>query len=244
MGKQLDLLRAYAIVNESTGGHSATYKQVTDVVKMHESTAQLVTPFFVEIGLLTKMGQQGFNPSVDTLAFQAAYVWNAETAAAKLGPVMAKTWFSAPIITELTFNGSMPLEAAVTKLAEIAHGQPADRRKLVTIIDLMAAVGLLIRDGGLLRRAATTPAMGVEQSAPPAPQPVQQERESVDRQAPMVVTGLHSAAGAVRFNVQVNVDLAEFSGWSPDRITAFFGGIAQVLNAKAAVEQNASQHTQ
>ena len=35
--------------------------------------------------------------------------------------------------------------------------------------------------------------------------------------------------------------MAEFSNWQPDRISAFFGGIAQVLAAKAAIERNAGE---
>jgi hypothetical protein len=42
----------------------------------------------------------------------------------------------------------------------------------------------------------------------------------------------------VQFHVSVKVDMAEFAGWSADRITAFFGGIAQVLAAKGTLEKN------
>ena len=42
--------------------------------------------------------------------------------------------------------------------------------------------------------------------------------------------------GLVQFAVSVRVDMSELSTWSPDRIAAFFGGIAQVLAAKGKVE--------
>ena len=32
----------------------------------------------------------------------------------------------------------------------------------------------------------------------------------------------------VQFDVSVRVDMKEFAGWKPDRIAAFFSGIAQV----------------
>ena len=44
----------------------------------------------------------------------------------------------------------------------------------------------------------------------------------------------------MQFHVSVRVDMKEFSGWQPDRIAAFFGGIAQVLAAKGTVEKEAS----
>ena len=46
--------------------------------------------------------------------------------------------------------------------------------------------------------------------------------------------------GTVQFHVSVKVDMAEFAGWEPARITSFFGGIAQVLAAKGAIEKEAS----
>ncbi len=48
------------------------------------------------------------------------------------------------------------------------------------------------------------------------------------------------AEGIVQFNISVKVNAQDFAGWSPDRITAFFGGIAQVLAAKGALERDAS----
>jgi hypothetical protein len=46
--------------------------------------------------------------------------------------------------------------------------------------------------------------------------------------------------GVVQFHVSVKVDMNEFASWRPDRITAFFGGIAAVLRAKGKVEEDAS----
>jgi len=46
--------------------------------------------------------------------------------------------------------------------------------------------------------------------------------------------------GVVQFHVAVPVDMKEFAGWSPDRITAFFSGIAQVLAAKRTIEKEVS----
>ncbi len=110
--KQLDLLRAYAITHQ-TAAQPAKYKEVAAIVKMHENTAQLVAPFFEKIGLLEKVGQQGFSPSADILAFQHAYQWNPDTAAAKLAPALAKTWFAVALTPDLTYNGTVSLDAAV-----------------------------------------------------------------------------------------------------------------------------------
>ncbi len=47
--------------------------------------------------------------------------------------------------------------------------------------------------------------------------------------------------GVVQFHVTVNVSMKQLAGWAPDRITAFFGGVAQVLAAKGADNDDADE---
>jgi hypothetical protein len=49
---------------------------------------------------------------------------------------------------------------------------------------------------------------------------------------PANITEKPSSAGAMNFDISINVSMAEMRDWTPDRITAFFAGIAQVLAAK------------
>ena len=59
------------------------------------------------------------------------------------------------------------------------------------------------------------------------------EPESAPARTPgkAVATALKSTAGGVTFNVDVQVDMTEFATWRPERIQAFFRGIAEVLAA-------------
>lgn len=43
----------------------------------------------------------------------------------------------------------------------------------------------------------------------------------------------------VSFDISVRVSMAEFATWRPERISAFFGGIASVLAAKGRIEEDA-----
>jgi len=47
-------------------------------------------------------------------------------------------------------------------------------------------------------------------------------------------------SGVVQFVVNVRVEMSEMRNWRPERIAAFFAGIAQVLAAKGSVEQEAT----
>jgi len=70
---------------------------------------------------------------------------------------------------------------------------------------------------------------------PSNPPPVS---EASKRAAP---TFFGTTEGAVNFNVSVRVDMGEFASWKPERIAAFFNGMAQVLAAKADVEKSGSE---
>ena len=77
---------------------------------------------------------------------------------------------------------------------------------------------------------ATRPELQPESAAAktpePAPNPRPQERQGSEPRHFL------SADGAVSLDISIQVNLAELKGWSADRITAFFGGIAQVVAAR------------
>jgi hypothetical protein len=52
-----------------------------------------------------------------------------------------------------------------------------------------------------------------------------------------VSTAVQSTPGKFNLNISVEVDMAEFATWRPERIQAFFRGVAEVLAAKADVEK-------
>jgi hypothetical protein len=67
------------------------------------------------------------------------------------------------------------------------------------------------------------------------------ERESVAPKGSAVTSVFtQSMEGLVQFNVSVKVNMSEFSGWHPDRISRFFSGIAEVLAAKGAMEKEST----
>lgn len=49
------------------------------------------------------------------------------------------------------------------------------------------------------------------------------------RLPPMPTVGLNDLGGAVKFYIGVNISVDEMREWSPQRITNFFSGIAQVV---------------
>jgi hypothetical protein len=68
--------------------------------------------------------------------------------------------------------------------------------------------------------------------------PEQREpRDEAPRPTRSVSTGFLTAGGRVQLHVNIDVSMDEMAGWTPDRISAFFAGLAQVLAAKKGTEE-------
>jgi hypothetical protein len=231
--KQLDLLRAYAAVYATTA-KAVTNNDVAEVVKLTASTVSMANAFFADSGLMTR-ADGGYVPSEHVVNYQRAYEWNKETASHKLAPVIAETWFAKALMPKLTFR-SMDESEAVATLAEAAAAGPDYRLQLKVCVEYMVAAGLAERDGNTLKARA---ASGAATNGGPMPQQELKE-PPLSKTAAIATTFSTPAEGIVQFNISVKVNAQDFAGWSPDRITAFFGGIAQVLAAKGALEREAS----
>lgn len=236
--KQLDILRAFAALSGPTS-KPVLLREVAETVGMVESSVSMNNAFFTDVGLLTKTGN-GFIPSPDVVSYHRAWEWNPETAAQRLSPTLAASWFGDRVTKRLSFQ---PMEEtqAIQMLAQEAAASKDYQRQIQMLIEYIVASGLANRDGGVLRPgpmagarvADTAAAAPAQEGPPPAPAPATTQRGS------SVTTSFSGAPteGVVQFHVSVKVDMSEFKGWDPARITAFFGGIAQVLAAKGRIEE-------
>lgn len=235
--KQLDILRAYAALSGPSGS-PVSNKDVAEVVGMVESTVSINNSFLTDVGLVTKTGS-GFIPSTDVLSYHLAYEWNPETATHKLAPTLRDTWFGETMIQRLRFK-PMTEDEAVHVLAEQADARKKYEKQVSTLLEYLIAAGIAVEDNGHLKLGPTakpgrheepreaeddTPATAMGSGAGPKP-------------SSGVATGFSTVPteGVVQFHISVRVDMGEFKGWKADRITAFFGGIAQVLAAKGDME--------
>ncbi len=238
-GKQLDILRAFAAASGAEN-RLVNLRQVSDIVKMASGTVTLANPFFVDVKLLSRSEGMGLTPSPSVMEFGRAYEWNRETAAHKLAPVLSRTWFAEALLPRLAFD-DITEEEAIAVLAEKSSSPPDYRNQLRLLLDYMEAANLVKRDNGHVRAtrtsgssAAAIQATSVEHHQSP------EERPKTPSAGKVATAFVEPTQGVVNFHIDVRMNMTEFSGWEADRITAFFGGIAQVLNAKARIEQEAS----
>lgn len=232
--RQLDILRAWAAASGPLG-KPVTNNDVADIVKMQASTVSMANAFFSSIALLTKT-EAGYIPSQEVLAFLRNYEWSPETASQKLAPVISKAWFAQELLNKLAF-GPLTEDECIQDLADAATAGPDYRGQLRLLLEYLAASGLIQRDGNQVKKGnvnmTAASAAATNETPPPMPKP--------ENQAPDLSKTMPSlfgtTEGQVQFNIAVKVSMGEFANWQADRISAFFGGIAQVLAAKAKIEK-------
>jgi hypothetical protein len=231
--RQLDILRAYAAAS-ANGTRPATVGEVAEIVKMSAATIQLAHPFLASLNLITRTGTGAYTVSAEALSFLNAYEWDKETASHKLGPVMRNTWFGQALLSRITF-GPIDEKNAIAVLAEACSAPPEYEKELRSVIEFMAASGLVLRENGQVRPRPTMTAPAEPVQAQPRIEEPREKEPSV--KASRLNTSVESTPGKFNLNISVEVDMAEFSTWRPERIQAFFRGVAEVLAAKADVEK-------
>lgn len=232
--RQLDILRAWAAASGPLG-KPVTNNDVADIVKMQASTVSMANAFFSSVGLLSRT-ESGYIPSQEVLAFLRNYEWSPETAPQKLAPVIAKAWFATELLSKLSF-GPLTEDECIQDLADASAAGPDYRSQLRVLLEYLAAVGLTQRDGNLVKKGNVDMTAANAAATNETPTPASKQ----DSQAPDLAKAMPSlfgtTEGQVQFNIAVKVSMGEFANWQADRIAAFFGGIAQVLAAKAKVEK-------
>ena len=235
--KQLDLLRAFDAAS-GLNRRPVTLPEVGEIVKMHPNTISLANAFFIEVRLLDRIEATKFLPTDAVHDFAHAYEWGPETAAHKLAPVLRTAWFWEVLEPRLKFQASTPEHDALQVLAETAGASRDHQPQLLLILSFLEAAGLISRDNGFIRILATK-AVPAEPTKPDvSPPPSQRQAGS----GAVTTSFSQQPEGLVQFAVSVRVDMAELRGWRPERIAAFFAGIAQVLAAKGDVELDASDN--
>lgn len=230
--KQLEILRAIGAASDAKGG-PVTNVEVGNVVGMVSQTVSLMNGFFTDIGLLEKTGD-GLLPCPEVVAMKRAYEWNPDSAMIKLAPVIVRSWFAVALMPKLQFR-PITMDQAIQELAEAASAGPKYRNQLEALVLYMQISGIVSNENGTVRLIQVRPD-AQPQSPPTTTTPAPHESKDQQRQSAVSTSYVNATAGLVQFNISVKVDMQEMAAWTPDRIQAFFAGIAQVLAAKGTVE--------
>ena len=223
--KQLEVLRAYAAAC-GDAPRGVSNPEVASIVGLKADTVSLVNGFFTSMGLLTK-GDSGCTPADEVLNYGRAFKWNQETAFHQTASKFAATWFGEALIPKLRFK-PVSVDEAIGIMGQAGAVGPESKRELEMALWYLEQSGVIERENGTIRLGKTE---------------VSDEKPDTKTQlasASIVETQVRTFApsdnknrtGAIRLNVEIDVDTEEIAKWTPDRITSFMSGLAQVLAAK------------
>jgi hypothetical protein len=233
--KQIDILRGFAAACGSTP-RVVSNIEVGKIVDMHPNTISLANAFFASIGLLER-GDGGNIPAAEVLSMNRAFEWDAQAALHKLAPALARAWFAQAVFPKLQLRPRDENEV-ITELGEAASVGPGARPQLRLVLDYMETAGLIVRENGQVRLARTADQESSEDKERPMPSVNGRGGHPQDERPPTVSTAFAKAReGSVQFSFNIDVDMKEMGTWAPERIAAFFAGIAAVLAAKGSLEK-------
>jgi hypothetical protein len=245
--RQLDLVRAYVSAS-AYGQKPVRVTELAAISKINPTNIYMANSFLTDIGLILK-SDAGFLPSPEAISYARAYEWKPDTATQKLASLMRSTWFAEELLPKIDFR-DVHEDEALGDLAQVAAAGPSYRNQIRPLLDFLETVGLIRREGEMLRKgrvpttahdeAPASPSASISPSTSASPSPSPAAREPQIRSTAVSTVFSQQPEGVVQFHVSVRVDMAELSGWAPERISAFFAGIAQVLAAKGAVEKGGS----
>lgn len=238
--KQLDILRAFGAASEPDG-RPVNNGDVASIVGLTAGTVSIINGFFLDLQLLQRTGD-GICPSSEVLEYNRTSAWNAETAPQQLAPAIARSWFAQALMPKLRFK-AISEEEAIQTLASAATAGPEYRSQIETLLDYLRVCGIVARENGQVRlsqqqqngQESTRTEQNTTTATTADPCPLPTRATTITTQFSPSPT-----AGIVQFNISAKVDMQELATWSPDRIAAFFAGIAQVLAAKKGVEEVAN----
>lgn len=239
--KQITILQAYAAA-AGPNGKAVPNKEVAGLVKMTRETVSLANAFFSDIGLIQR-AEGGYIPAPEVVNFQLAHQWDPEKAGHKLAPIIERTWFTQRLLPKLRM-GLLNKKTAIADLAEAASVPPKYEPQVTLLLDYMEFAGIVQQDTNGMYMAT---ALAGSRGAIPVPDPSispnispKFEAHATGRSSTWIssawIPSSSPTEGVIQFQVSVKVSMAELSGWSADRITAFFGGVAQVMAAKGKIE--------
>jgi hypothetical protein len=226
--KQLEVLRAYAAVC-GDAPRGVTNPEVASIVGLKADTISVANGFFASVGLLTK-DESGYVPSAEIMSYANAFQWDQERAFHKTASKFAESWFAQAILPKLRFK-AISNEEAVGSIGQAIGVGPEAKREIELALWFLEQAGVIERENGTVRLGKTEESSDHEEKEAKS-QAAAAAAAAEERARGTSPQGNKNRTGAIRLNVEIDVETEEIAKWAPERITAFMSGLAQVLAAK------------
>lgn len=230
MDSQLAILRAFAAAS-GKDKKPVQNGDVSDVAGINVSTVSSCNRFFADIKLIEPQGR-GYVPAPAVFDFHRSWEWGPDKAAHALAPVVRESWVWTALAGRLSFK-TLTDDDVIRVLADEVEAGPNCRQPLSLIIELLLAVGLVVRDpNGSIRRAPN-----VDQSHTSHAPKEEHQRPKEPAAAP-AVSPQSAPANAMSLTMSLTVPMDQISRLGDaKRVQDFFAEWAALVNAKAAIER-------
>jgi hypothetical protein len=160
--RQVEILRAYAACYESNGGKPVSNRQAGETLtpKFSASTLGVAVPFFTDISLLTRNGNE-FVPSPELVAWNQAVALSPSEAKRKLRAPFENTWFYKLLTPRLRLSAQSITEC-VGILAVEAKAEEGHLERVAPLIEFLELAGIVEITGTMV---SFIPAVGESRTA-------------------------------------------------------------------------------
>jgi len=237
--KQKVAIKGFA--KAGTGGKVATNKAVSEMLGIHDTAVRPAADFFASIGLL-KEASGGYTIAKELNEYYIAEDLGEANAFYRLAPVFEKTWFAKSVLPKIQLRSISEQEAitAVGITSSYTGKEYIGRLKMLLLY--MRDVGLIEIDGG--RISLKSQSNKPEEDEMEHPKVLTVTESNVAKSQPIITQTPRNSYDnftGIQLDFSIKVESSEISKWSPERITAFFSGLAQVMAAKATLDQQVKQ---
>lgn len=153
--RQLEIISAIPVAYEKANT-PITFKEVGSILGMSEATLLQMSAFLSDVGLTQRTESGKFTPAPELLDYLRVHQYSPEKAWPKLGPLLEKSWFGQELLTRLKFRPIEEHEALVA-LVEVSGAEKLHEAQLKIAIEYLSRMGLVVREGSLLRLSAHKP---------------------------------------------------------------------------------------
>jgi hypothetical protein len=166
--KQTLILRGIVKASLAADRGSISNSDAAQYADVAPSSVSLCNAFFSDCGLTIREGVK-IRPADVVFEFDTAAQWEPDTAAHKLSPVIANTWFAKAILTKLALKPSIPTTEALSFLAQQCNAPLDYKPQLAMLLEYLSASGLIVLEGALVSVATRGVTPAPSQNQEPAP---------------------------------------------------------------------------
>jgi hypothetical protein len=231
---QTKVARAYVTASRNGAEGVDAERLRTQIPDVSAGTLALNNNFFVEMGLLERVGKGTYRPTAPLTEFNRRFGWNKDDARAQLRPVFETTWAYEAVERRLQL-GPASIDEMVQTLGAEARADASYAPQLRTLLDWLEFSGAIKLDDEMVALAKGTPAPAVEQETkveekppggPVVEVPGKVQEPTKDQPQPPAIVSL---------SIDVALTADDLAKLTPEQIKSLFEGVGAVAAIKAAL---------